>query len=66
VRFAEEIFGLGRLGLSAFGYTDSRANSLEDAFDFTQKPRRFVPIPAPKPARFFTTRPGSHEPPDTD
>ncbi|HTA39201.1 MAG TPA: alkaline phosphatase family protein, partial [Candidatus Acidoferrales bacterium] len=66
LKLAEEIFGLGQIGPSFFGYTDTRANSMEDAFDFAQAPRRFVPIPAPKEPSFFMTRKGSNEPPDRD
>ena len=66
MKFAEQIFGLGPIGPASFGYTDTRANSLEDSFDFAQKPRRFVPIPAPKTRQFFLTRKGSNEPPDTE
>lgn len=40
VRFAEDVWTLGRLGT-----TDTRATSIQDAFDFTQAPRKFVPIP---------------------
>jgi phospholipase C len=66
LKLAEEIFGFGNIGPSSFGYTDARANSMEDAFDFAQKPRRFVPIPAPKESHFFMTRKGSNESPDTE
>jgi phospholipase C len=66
LKFAEQIFGLGPVGPSSFGYTDTRANSLEDGFNFAQKPRAFVPIPAPKLKEFFLTRKGSNEPPDTE
>ena len=66
LKLAEEIFGLGQIGPSSFGYTDGRANSMEDAFDFAQKPRRFVPIPAPKNSHFFMTRKGSNESPDRE
>jgi phospholipase C len=40
VRFAEDVWTLGRLGT-----TDTRAASIQDAFDFTQTPRKFTPIP---------------------
>ena len=40
VRFTEDVWTLGRLGT-----TDTRATSIQDAFDFTQAPRAFVPIP---------------------
>jgi phospholipase C len=66
MKFAEQIFSLGPIGPASFGYTDTRANSFEESFDFAQKPRRFVPIPAPKSAQFFLTRKGSNEPPDTE
>jgi phospholipase C len=49
LKFAEDNFGLGRLAKS-----DSRSNSpAADCFNFTQKPRKFVPIQAPKQPSFF-------------
>jgi phospholipase C len=49
LRFAEDLWGLGQLAAA-----DKRANSpAADCFDFSQKPRPFVPIKAPKPPRFF-------------
>jgi phospholipase C len=49
LRFAEDLFGLGQLAAA-----DRRANSpAADCFDFTQKPRPFVKIDAPYPAKFF-------------
>ncbi|MBV8373897.1 MAG: hypothetical protein JO302_00150 [Candidatus Eremiobacteraeota bacterium] len=65
LRFVEETFGLPPLGPPSFGYTDQRAKSIVDAFDFTQAPRAFAPIPAPYPPDYFLQRPPSHEPPDT-
>jgi phospholipase C len=60
LRFAEDVFGLGRLAASA-----SRANSPAlDCFDFTQKPRRFVPIKAPKSKVFFLHQIDDGRPPD--
>ncbi|MGC1381609.1 MAG: alkaline phosphatase family protein, partial [Candidatus Baltobacteraceae bacterium] len=41
IRFVEDVWSLGRLGT-----TDTRANSMDDTFDFTQKPRKFVQIPS--------------------
>ena len=64
VKLIEEVFGLPPLGDTSSGYTDTRANSMLDVFDFRQKPRAFVPIPAEKPASYFLTRPPSYEPPD--
>jgi phospholipase C len=47
--FAENLWGLPRLAAA-----DKRATSpAADCFDFTQQPRTFVPIQAPKDARFF-------------
>ncbi len=49
LRFAEDLFGLGQLAAA-----DKRASSpASDCFDFSQKPRAFVHIKAPKPPRFF-------------
>ena len=49
LRFAEDLFGLGRLAAA-----DRRANAPgDDAFDFAQKPRPFVKIDAPHPPKFF-------------
>jgi phospholipase C len=60
LRFAEDAFGLGRLAAS-----DARANSPAlDCFDFTQKPRRFVPIKAPKSKVFFLHQIDDGRPPD--
>jgi phospholipase C len=66
VRFVESVFGLPLLGSVADGYTDGRANNLEDCFDFRQKPRPFAPIAAKYPARYFLARPQSLRPPDDD
>ena len=52
LKFAEDVFGLGRLAAS-----DSRANSPAlDCFDFAKPPRAFVPIQAPQRAAFFLNR----------
>ena len=49
LRFAEDLFGLGQLAAA-----DKRANSPAiDCFDFSQRPRPFVKIVAPYPAKFF-------------
>jgi phospholipase C len=62
LRFIEEVNGLpaGSIGPTAKGYTDARANSLDDAFDFTQKPRKFTPITATYPASLFLREPPSY------
>jgi len=66
VKLVEEVFGLPALGSAAAGYTDVRAKSMLDVFNFRQQPRAFVPIPADKPASYFLTRPPSLAPPDDD
>lgn len=40
VRFVEDTWSLGRLGT-----TDTRATGIDDAFDFTQQPRKFQQVP---------------------
>ncbi len=68
LRFIEEVYGLpaGSIGPTDEGYTDARATSLDNAFDFTQKPRRFVPIAAPYAASHFLHEPPSNLPVDTE
>jgi phospholipase C len=49
LRFAEDLYGLPQLAAA-----DARANSpAADCFDFSQAPRKFVPIKASHPADFF-------------
>ncbi len=49
LRFAEDLYGLAHLAAA-----DTRATSpAADCFDFSQKPRPFVKIEAPYPAKFF-------------
>jgi phospholipase C len=61
LRFAEDLFGLGRLATA-----DKRANSpAADCFDFSQKPRAFVKIAAPCPPKYFMDQyGGNYEAPD--
>ena len=60
LRFAEDLFGLGRLAAA-----DRRATSpAADCFDFSQKPRAFVPIKAPKGPGFFLRQPKDNRAPD--
>jgi phospholipase C len=52
LRFAEDLWGLGQLAAA-----DKRANSpAKDSFDFSQQPRKYVKIAAPKPPSFFMHR----------
>jgi phospholipase C len=68
LRFIEEVNGLpaGSIGPVKKGYTDGRATGLEDAFDFSQKPRTFSPIPTKYPASYFLHERPSNEPLDTE
>jgi len=53
LRFAEDLFGLPQLSAA-----DRRATSpAADCFDFSRKPRRFVPIQAPEGPDFFLRQP---------
>ncbi len=63
LRFAEDLFGLGRLAAA-----DRRALSpAADCFDFSQKPRTFVPDSRAAPPKFFMRRlPGDDTPPDDE
>jgi len=66
LKFVEEVFGLPRIGPPSRGFTDTRATSILDAFDFTQAPRPFRIIPARYPeSRFLSERP-SDIPPDDE
>ncbi len=66
LKFIEETFALPSLGPASRGYTDTRAHSLGDSFDFKQKPRAFKPIPAPYPPAYFLAQPDSAQPPDSE
>ena len=66
LRFAEEAFGLPTIGAADDGYTDARATSLDNAFDFTQAPRAFKTIKAKYPPSRFLLQKPSGRPPDTD
>jgi phospholipase C len=66
LHFAEQAFGLPFLGTQTAGYTDARAKSMTDAFDFTQPPRAFVPIKVKYPPSYFINRPQSMVVPDAD
>ena len=60
LRFAEDLFGLSQLAAA-----DKRATSpAADCLDFTQKPRKFVPIKAPKGPDFFMHQKPDYRQPD--
>jgi phospholipase C len=66
LRFIEDTFGLPQLGTVAQGYTDARATSLIDSFDFTQSPSVFQPIHAKYPPSTFVKMAPSHRAPDDE
>lgn len=66
LKFMEEAFNLPSLGGTAAGYSDRRSTSIEDAFDFTQKPRAFVPFGTKYSRVHFLHQPRSHKPVDTE
>jgi phospholipase C len=67
LQFIEEVFGMPSLGSLQIGggYTDARANSISDVFDFTQAVRPFQPISAPNAPSYFLTKPASLRAPDS-
>jgi phospholipase C len=66
LKFIEETFNLPYIGKASEGYTDQRANSLDNSFDFTQSPRPFTPIQTKYPMSRFRAEPPSDEPVDTE
>lgn len=66
LKFIEEVYGTGSIGPTSKGYTDQRATSLDDAFDFSQKPRAFTAIPSKYPSSHFLREPPSNEPVDNE
>jgi phospholipase C len=66
LRFIEEVFHLKPIGPRSQGYTDRRATSIIDSFDFTQQPSAFTPISAPYPPSTFIDAPESRLPPDEE
>ncbi len=66
LRFVEQAFNLAPLGKTTAGYTDSRATSILDSFDFSKPPRPFKPIPAKYPGAFFLHQAPSLRAPDTE
>jgi phospholipase C len=68
LRFIEEVNGIpaGSIGPASDGYTDGRAASLDDGFNFKQKPRTFKPIGSKYPLSHFLHEAPSNEPVDTE
>lgn len=66
LKFIEEAFpSVGPLGPTSQGYTDTRANSISDSFDF-RHPRTFKSIPAKYPLTHFLQERPSNEPVDDE
>lgn len=67
LKFIEEVFpAVKPLGRTSAGYTDRRAASLDNAFDFSQPPRAFVPIKTKYPPAYFFKEPLPTEPVDEE
>ena len=66
LKTVEALFSLGPIGPPSRGFTDTRAASMLDVFDFTQRPRAFTPIHARYPASVFLRERPSFVPPDRD
>jgi phospholipase C len=66
LKFIEEAFALPSLESlgRGSGYSDTRAYSISDSFDFKQKPGPFDPIAAPYARSYFLSRRPSMRPPD--
>ncbi len=60
LKFVEHTFGVPSLG-----YSDARAASIADSFNFDRKPRAFTPIPSAYKASYFLHQRPSFEPPDS-
>jgi phospholipase C len=61
LKFIENNWSLGQLGT-----TDTRATSIIDCFDFTQKPHKFKPIPVNLSRDYFEHQRPSYLPVDTE
>ena len=66
LKFIEEAFNMPTVGPGFQGYTDTRANSLSDSFDFKQSPRTFTPFGSKYSESFLLHRPPSDEPVDDE
>lgn len=66
LKFIEQVFNLPTIGPKSEGYTDTRANSIIDAFNFAQSPRPFTPFTSKYPASYFRDDPPSEAPVDDE
>jgi phospholipase C len=62
--FVEQVFHLPALGPASAGYSDARATSIIDSFNFQQTPITFQPFSAPFPPSYFVSMPESGKAPD--
>jgi phospholipase C len=65
LKFIEQVFNLPPIGPASQGYSDVRAKSIVDSFDFSQQPRPFTPFTTKYPMSYFLNEPPSDEPVDT-
>jgi phospholipase C len=65
LKFIEQALGLNPIGPTADGYTDTRATSIIDSFDFTQADYAFPDQPASYPPSQYVNEPPSTTPPDS-
>ncbi len=66
LKFIEEAYNLKPLGQTKARYSDRRATSIEDSFDFTQKPRKFTAVTSKYSLSHFLHEPLSNEPVETE
>ena len=66
LKFVEQVFNLPPVGASSAGFTDTRATSILDSFDFTQAPRPFGAIASRYPESHFRSERPSFIPPDSE
>jgi phospholipase C len=59
LKFIEQVYSLPPLGATSDGYTDVRANSIIDSFDFHSPPRAFTHIPTKYHIKDFLNEPKS-------
>ena len=59
LKFIEQVYSLPPLGSTSDGYTDVRANSIMDSFDFHSPPRKFTHIPTKYHIKDFLNEPKS-------
>ena len=66
LKFIEQVYDLPPIGPASQGYSDSRAKSIGDSFDFTQQPRPFTPFGSKYPASTFLHEAPSNAPVDDE